>query len=106
MHVNKTKFERNGSLEYYHMTCIGKQNIPAKEDCCCDPDVCYHGNETSPFSSLSRSQITPQLPVTVAHNWTYSGSKGLVPLYADVSAYSTDMLYRGHLLLSSSWPRH
>ena len=42
MHVNKTKFERNGSLEYYHMTCIGKQNIPAKEDCCCDPDVCYH----------------------------------------------------------------
>ena len=106
MHVNKTKFERNGSLEYYHMTCIGKQNIPAKEDCCCGPDVCYHGNETSPFSSLSRSQITPQLPVRVARNWTYSGSKGLVPLYADVSAYSTDMMYRGHLLLSSSWPRH
>ena len=24
MHVNKTKFERNSSLEYYHMTCIGK----------------------------------------------------------------------------------
>ena len=24
MHVNKTKFERNNSLEYYHMTCIGK----------------------------------------------------------------------------------
>ena len=22
MHVNKTKFERNSSLEYYHMTCI------------------------------------------------------------------------------------
>ena len=24
MHVNKTEFERNSSLEYYHMTCIGK----------------------------------------------------------------------------------
>ena len=24
MHVNKTKFERNSSLEYYHMICIGK----------------------------------------------------------------------------------
>ena len=24
MHVNKTKFEKNGSLEYYHMTCINK----------------------------------------------------------------------------------
>ena len=22
MHVNETKFERNSSLEYYHMTCI------------------------------------------------------------------------------------
>ena len=31
MHVNKRKFERNSSLEYYHMTCIGKQNIQAKE---------------------------------------------------------------------------
>ena len=29
MHVNKTKSERNGSLEYYHVTCIGKQNIQA-----------------------------------------------------------------------------
>ena len=24
MHVDKTKFERNNSLEYYHMTYIGK----------------------------------------------------------------------------------
>ena len=24
MHVNKTKFERNSSLECYHMTCIVK----------------------------------------------------------------------------------
>ena len=24
MHVDKTKFERNSSLEYYHMTCTGK----------------------------------------------------------------------------------
>ena len=24
MHVNETKFERNSSLEYYHMTCIRK----------------------------------------------------------------------------------
>ena len=24
MHVSKTKFERNSSLEYYHMTCTGK----------------------------------------------------------------------------------
>ena len=24
MHVHKTKFERNSSLEYYHLTCIGK----------------------------------------------------------------------------------
>ena len=31
MHLNNTKFERNSSLEYYHMTCIGKQNIQAKE---------------------------------------------------------------------------
>ena len=30
MHVNKTKFERNSSLEYYHMTCIGKQNLQGK----------------------------------------------------------------------------
>ena len=31
MHLNNTKFERNSSLEYYHMTCIGKQNVQAKE---------------------------------------------------------------------------
>ena len=32
MHVNKTKFERKSSLEYYHMTCIRKKkNIQAKE---------------------------------------------------------------------------
>ena len=24
MQVNKTKFERNSSLEYYHMTCLWK----------------------------------------------------------------------------------
>ena len=24
MHVNNKKIERNSSLEYYHMTCIGK----------------------------------------------------------------------------------
>ena len=24
VHVNKTKLERNSSVEYYHMTCIGK----------------------------------------------------------------------------------
>ena len=30
MHVNKTKFERNGSLEYYHMTCIGKKTYKLK----------------------------------------------------------------------------
>ena len=24
VHVNKTKFERNGSLECYHVTCTGK----------------------------------------------------------------------------------
>ena len=24
VYVNKTKFERNSSLEYYRMTCIGK----------------------------------------------------------------------------------
>ena len=24
MHVNRTKFERNSSVEYYHMTFIGK----------------------------------------------------------------------------------
>ena len=30
MHVNKTKFECNSSLEYYHMTsALGKQNIQA-----------------------------------------------------------------------------
>ena len=34
MHVNKTKFERNNSLEYNHMTCIGKQNIKDKEVYC------------------------------------------------------------------------
>ena len=33
MHGNKTKFERNNSMEYYHMTCIGKTKLvvlPAK----------------------------------------------------------------------------
>ena len=29
--MNKTKFERNNPLQYYHMTRIGKQNIQAKE---------------------------------------------------------------------------
>ena len=29
--VNKTKFERNSSLEYYHMAYIAKLNIRAKE---------------------------------------------------------------------------
>ena len=24
MHVNKTKFKRNSSLEHYHMICIGR----------------------------------------------------------------------------------
>ena len=27
MYVNKTKFERNSSQQYYHMPCIGKKNI-------------------------------------------------------------------------------
>ena len=31
MHVKNTKFERNSSLKYYHMTVLGKQNIQAKE---------------------------------------------------------------------------
>ena len=31
MHVNKMTFEKKSSLEYYHMTCIGKTNIQAKE---------------------------------------------------------------------------
>ena len=31
MRVNKTKFERNSSLEYYHMTFIGKTNLQDKE---------------------------------------------------------------------------
>ena len=31
MHVYKTKFEGNSSLGYYHMTCIEKKNIEAKE---------------------------------------------------------------------------
>ena len=32
MHVNKTKFERNNSLECYHMHCIGKtKHTQAKE---------------------------------------------------------------------------
>ena len=30
--MNKTnKFERNSSLEYYHMTCTGKKKKQAKE---------------------------------------------------------------------------
>ena len=31
MDVNKTKFERNISQQYDHMTCIEKKNIQAKE---------------------------------------------------------------------------
>ena len=31
MHMNKRNLKENSSLEYYHMTCIGKQNIQAKE---------------------------------------------------------------------------
>ena len=31
MHVNNTKFERNTSQEYHHITCIDKQNTQAKE---------------------------------------------------------------------------
>ena len=35
MHLNKTKFERKSSLEYYHMTCIAKTKImQAKEVYC------------------------------------------------------------------------
>ena len=34
MEVKKTKFERNSSLECYHMTCLGKTNIQAKEVYC------------------------------------------------------------------------
>ena len=31
MHMNKTnKFERNSSLEYYHMTCTEKKNKPKR----------------------------------------------------------------------------
>ena len=30
MHVNKTKFERNSSLEYYHMTFIQWENKTCK----------------------------------------------------------------------------
>ena len=32
MHVNKTKFERNSSLEFYHMTCIGKTKHTSYDD--------------------------------------------------------------------------
>ena len=35
MHVNKTKFERNSSLEYYHMTCVGKTKHKQKRSICC-----------------------------------------------------------------------
>ena len=34
MHVKKTKFERNSSLECFDMTCLGKTNIQAKEVYC------------------------------------------------------------------------
>ena len=30
MHVNRTKFERNSSVEYYHMTFIGEKTMQAK----------------------------------------------------------------------------
>ena len=30
MHVDKTKFERNGSLQYYHMTFIQWENKTCK----------------------------------------------------------------------------
>ena len=30
MHVNNKKIERNSSLEYYHMTCIGKKTYKLK----------------------------------------------------------------------------
>ena len=42
MHLNETKFEtKNGSLEYYHMTCNGKQNIQAKEVYCTERRETY-----------------------------------------------------------------
>ena len=31
MDVYKTKFEINSSLEYYHMTYLGKQNMQTEE---------------------------------------------------------------------------
>ena len=31
MHMKKVKFERNSSLEYYHMSCIGKTKDTNKE---------------------------------------------------------------------------
>ena len=34
MQVKRTKFERNSSLECYHMTCLGKTNIQATEVYC------------------------------------------------------------------------
>ena len=43
--VNKTKFERNSSLECYHMTCLGKQNIQAKEVYCLISSVMENVNK-------------------------------------------------------------
>ena len=37
--MNKTKFERNSSLEFYHKTCIEKTKTQAKESV--DKDLPY-----------------------------------------------------------------
>ena len=47
MLMNKTKFERNSSLGYYHMACIGKTNIQAKE-------VYFTHVQCSPLHSMFR----------------------------------------------------
>ena len=68
MHVNETKFERNSSLEYYHMTCIAKTKHTSERGLL-DQVVFSHARTTKAANSKA---FTCKLRDNTAH------SKGLI----------------------------
>ena len=112
MHENKTKFERNRSLEYYYMTCI--KNIQAKEvywprylNLACERQTFLLTHRRwGTFREEERLRLSDRIP----YWWRKSGSHG-VPnanlfnftiLLVDFVLCSFCILSCVHLLTSSS----
>ena len=68
MYVNKTKFERNSSQQYYHMPCIGKKKHTYKQKRCIGtqlPDADSNLDKL-PFPLILSQYFEPPRDVTAA----------------------------------------